>query len=60
MRELKRPESLLPRNDEVDLEPLLIAKGVKLPSSAGVRLDLGDLGGHEPFEKRSQERGPFD
>ena len=49
---LHHPETTVAaRKKEVDLEPLLIAKVVKLLAPALVDLALQDLGGHVSFEQ---------
>lgn len=46
------------RNHEVHLEALLITKVVKLSGPPISDLMLDDLGRHEPFEDRTEERRP--
>ena len=44
------------RHDEVDFEPLLIAKIVELDAFAAIHLLVRELGSHEPFEECAEER----
>jgi hypothetical protein len=48
------------RNDEIDLEALLVAKVVDLSPASGIRLRLRDFRCDEPFEQRPEERRPLE